>query len=392
MEDFPQKLAEKLAERKDADALRSLKVAPGLVDFSSNDYLGLAGNEGIYSWAGQLVAGASGVLNGATGSRLLTGNYELYTRLEALLEQVHGAPALVFNSGYDANMGFFASVPQRGDIVFYDEYAHASIRDGIRMGLARSYKFRHNDLEGLKAQIKKNTAEPGKKSEGRINPAEVYVVTESVFSMDGDSPDLSAMVKLCKAFGCRLVVDEAHALGVQGTGAGGMLMEMGLQGQVFARIITFGKALGAHGAAIIGEQMLKDYLLNFARSFIYTTALSPHSVATLLAAHHFVATESGLEKQKELRDNIGIFRQTVSSLQLEKYFIASNSPIHSCLIPGNTNVKKASEQLRQKGFDVRPILSPTVPAGQERLRFCLHSFNTRAQMEHALETLQLILD
>lgn len=392
MEDFPQKLAEKLAERKNADALRSLKEAPGLVDFSSNDYLGLAGNEGIYSWAGQLVAGASGVLNGATGSRLLTGNHELYTRLEALLERLHGAPALVFNSGYDANMGFFASVPQRGDIVFYDEYAHASIRDGIRMGLARSYKFSHNDLEGLEAQIKRNTREPGIKSEGRINPAEVYVVTESVFSMDGDSPDLSAIVKLCKTFGCRLVVDEAHALGVHGKGAVGMLQELGLQGQVFARIITFGKALGAHGAAIIGGQLLKDYLLNFARSFIYTTALSPHSVATLLAAHHFIATESGFDKQRELRENIGIFRKALSTLNLEKYFIASNSPIHCCLIPGNSIVKQASEELRQKGYDVRPILSPTVPQGQERLRFCLHSFNTRAQMENALETLQSILE
>lgn len=392
MDDFPQKLAEKLAERKAVDALRSLKEPAGLVDFSSNDYLGLAGNEGIYSWADQLMDSASGILNGATGSRLLTGNYELYATLESLLEGLHGAPALVFNSGYDANMGFFASVPQRGDIVYYDEYAHASIRDGIRMGLAKSYRFRHNDLKELQVQLENVTGSAGKKNGVGIGSSEVYVVTESVFSMDGDSPDFGAMVKLCQGLGCRLVVDEAHALGVQGTGARGMLQELGLHGQAFARIITFGKSLGAHGAAIIGDRMLKDYLLNFARSFIYTTAMPPHSVATLLAAHHYLATGSGLKKQKELRENISIFRQAIITLKLEKYFIPSHSGIHCCLMPGNTVVRQASEHLKQKGFDVRPILSPTVPAGQERLRFCLHSFNTRTEMQQVLEVLQILLD
>ncbi len=392
MEDFPQKLAEKLAERKAVDALRSLKEPAGLVDFSSNDYLGLAGNEGIYSWADQLMDSASGNLNGATGSRLLTGNYELYATLESLLEGLHGAPALVFNSGYDANMGFFASVPQRGDIVYYDEYVHASIRDGMRMGLARSYKFRHNDLKGLEAQLESGTNSAGKEKEGGKGPSEVYVVTESVFSMDGDSPDLSEMSKLCRAFGCRLVVDEAHALGVHGTGARGMLQELGLNGQAFARIITFGKAMGAHGAAIVGDRMLKEYLLNYARSIIYTTAMPPHCVATLLAAHHYLATGSGQKKQKELRENIRIFRQAINSLKLDKYFIPSRSSIHCCLMPGNTFVRQASEHLKQKGFDVRPILSPTVPAGQERLRFCLHSFNSKPEMEQVLVALQFLLD
>jgi 8-amino-7-oxononanoate synthase len=138
--------------------------------------------------------------------------------------------------------------------------------------------------------------------------------------------------------------------------------------------------------------MLKAYLLNFARSFIYTTAMPPHSIATLLAAYHFMATENGRKRQEELRKNIDFFRQTVIALRLEKYFTEGRSAIHCCLLPGNTQVRRASGHLRQKGFDVRPILSPTVAEGKERLRFCVHSYNTREEIQQVLEQLQLLLD
>lgn len=388
MEKFPEKLAKKLKDRESSGALRALRRQEVLVDFSSNDYLGYARNLGIASWATQILSGAGLVRNGAAGARLLSGNHELYCRLEEMLEQLHEDPVLVFNSGYDANIGFFSSVPQRNDLVFFDEFAHASIRDGIRMGLAKSYKFRHNDLQDLESQLNRlvNDIKP---PENEVR--ECYVVTESVFSMDGDSPDLPALVNSCEKYGCRLVIDEAHAVGVFSPGGIGLMQEMGLHKHTFARILTFGKAMGVHGAAIAGNNLLKEYLLNFARSFIYSTALPPHTIATLLAAYHFSATDSGKEKQQKLQENIDSFRNGLVSLGLTQYFIPGKSAIQSCLLSGNARVRKVAEALRKAGFDLRPILAPTVPDGMERLRFCLHSYNTHQQIEDVLVALAALI-
>lgn len=380
---FPKKLSRKLADRKSLNALRSLQQQQQRTDFYSNDYLGFARHAAIHTWASQMVEDSDTSVNGATGSRLLSGNHELYQRLEDFLDQYYGQYSLVFNSGYDANAGFFSAVPQRGDTVLYDEFAHASIRDGIRMGLARSYKFAHNDLEDLRSQIMKvrklNT--PGSEDEN-----EIYVVTESVFSMDGDSPDLQQMAGLCRELNCRLIIDEAHAIGVCGEQAGGMVAA-DPEFNVFARILTFGKAMGAHGAAVIGPEELRLYLLNFARSFIYTTALPPHSVATVLASYHYMETRDGQKKQWELQENIRYFREQQQRQGIADIFIPSTSAIHCCLLPGNDRVKAVAGELQKGGFDVRPIMSPTVPRGQERLRFCLHSYNTENEIKEVLHKL-----
>ncbi|NNF18389.1 MAG: aminotransferase class I/II-fold pyridoxal phosphate-dependent enzyme, partial [Flavobacteriaceae bacterium] len=216
---------------------------------------------------------------------------------------------------------------------------------------------------------------------------EIYVVTESVFSMDGDSPDLEEMAKLCREFSCRLVVDEAHAIGVCGENARGIAGADKMQDNVFARILTFGKGMGAHGAAVIGPAELRLFLLNFARSFIYTTALPPHSVATVLASYHFMDSPEGQKKQWELKENIRYFREQLQDLSIAGLFIPSNSAIHCCLLPGNDRVKAVAAELRLGGFDVRPILSPTVPGGKERLRFCLHSYNTFKEIKEVLRKL-----
>jgi 8-amino-7-oxononanoate synthase len=305
-----------------------------------------------------------------------------------MLEQLHEAPVLVFNSGYDANIGFFSCVPQRNDVVFYDEFAHASIRDGIRLGLAKSNKFRHNDLEDLETQLAR--LKPDNKPSEKAD-RECYVATESVFSMDGDSPDLHALVKLCDKFGCRLIVDEAHAIGVFAPGGVGLMQEMDLHRHAFARILTFGKAMGVHGAAVAGNIMLKEYLINFARSFIYSTALPPHTIATLLAAYHYCVTESGEEKQQKLRENIEYFGQGLVTHGLTQYFMPGKSAIQSCLLPGNLRVRKVAGALRNAGFDLRPILAPTVPEGKERLRFCLHSYNTRQQIDDVQNALSVLI-
>lgn len=362
---LPQKLIEKLELRKQTNALRSLSVSHAVIDFSSNDYLGFAHSTEIFDETHQYLVERNFKTNGATGSRLLSGNHVLYPEAEKMIAQFHQVPsALLFNSGYDANVGFFSSVPQRTDVVLYDELSHASIRDGIQMTAARSYKFRHNDFEDLERLILKYQKED----------TVLYVVTESVFSMDGDSPNFEELTALTTKYNVLLVVDEAHALGVFGEQGEGFIQYLGLQDKVFARIVTFGKALGCHGAVVLGSEDLKTYLINFARSFIYTTGLSPHSVATIIVAYQKLI--SGTTAIQQLKHNIIHFNQEKHLLGLKPMFVFSKSAIQCAILPGNEKVKTVAANLQSKGFDVKAILSPTVPEGQERLRICLHSYNT----------------
>lgn len=378
MQQFPLKLGKSLETRKEQDAFRSFKLTEGLVDFSSNDYLGFSRKKEIFERALQILEEKGIKFNGAGGSRLLTGNHQLYVDAEEKIASFHKVPAaLIFNSGYDTNIGFFSAVPQRGDVIFYDELVHASIRDGIRMNAAEAFKYRHNDLEDLQEKCLRLQ---------KRHSGEVFIVTESVFSMDGDSPDLQTLAKFAEAHNFFLVVDEAHSTGVTGKNGKGLAEELRIENLIFARIITFGKAFGAHGAAILGSQKLKDYLVNFARSLIYTTALPPHSVATILAAYEYFE-EKGISEIEKLQGKIKFFISEVKMQELEPYFQASPSAIHCCIIPGNKRVKLVAKQLQKEGFDVRPILSPTVAAGKERLRFCLHSFNSEAEIKSVLSLL-----
>ena len=385
MLEFPKKLHQKLQKREENNALRSLLKKKNLIDFSSNDYLGFAMNETIYDNTFQLLSQQKNSQNGSTGSRLLSGNHSLYLELEAYLVQFHKSEsALIFNSGYDANIGFFSAVPQRGDVVFYDQYIHASIRDGIKMGNAKSYKFKHNDLDDLKAKFQ---AEFNRSSQD----TKFYIVTESVFSMDGDSPDLKKLAEFCTKEKLYLIVDEAHTIGVFGENGIGLVQKLGIEEQLFARIITFGKALGSHGAAILGNKQLVQFLVNFARSFIYTTALSPHSLATTVSAYNYLTLLNGKEQVKLLKANISFFKKQLILLSIEKHFIESDSAIQCCIISGNKMVKSISKELFTERFNVKEILSPTVPHGKERLRFCLHSFNTKEEIARVLQVLKTYL-
>lgn len=375
---FPKNLAVKLELRTQSNALRQLPVSKGLIDFSSNDYIGFSKNKSIFDKTHQFLIDNNCIQNGATGSRLLSGNHKLYHEAEKFISQFHQSEsALIFNSGYDANVGFFSSVPQKGDLILYDELCHASIRDGIQLSNAKSYKFKHNDFEDLEKKITNY--------ESRITHREIYIVTESVFSMDGDTPNLEELTQLSEKFNCHLVIDEAHSLGVFGSTGEGLVQMLGLQDKVFARIMTFGKGLGCHGAAILGSNELGSYLVNFARSFIYTTGLSPHSVATILIAYQQLESEK--QSIEELRENIVHFNQEKNLLGLKPMFVRSKSAIQSAIIPGNQNVKTIAMQIQQKGFDVKAILSPTVPEGQERLRFCLHSHNSKEEISEVLRLL-----
>lgn len=387
MATFPKKLNQKLKEREVNNALRCLPKSENLIDFSSNDYLAFANNETIYANTFQLLLNQGTSQNGAMGSRLLSGNHSLYVELETQLKKFHKSKsALTFNSGYDANIGFFSAVPQRGDVVFYDEFIHASIRDGIKMGNANSYKFKHNNL----ADLKQGVARSRNAMKGDSN-SEIYIVTESVFSMDGDSPDLKEFAKFCTEEGLYLIVDEAHSVGIFEKNGAGLVQELGIEKQVFARIVTFGKALGSHGAAILGDEQLIQFLVNFARSFIYTTALSPHAIATIIAAYNYLNTAEGVAQNKLLQENIAFFKKKLGSLKIEKHFIESDSAIHCCVVAGNSIVKSISKKLSVEGFNVKAIVSPTVPEGEERLRFCLHSFNTKEEIGWVLQLLKTYL-
>lgn len=374
--EFPQKLANKLNRRIESNALRQLGSGTTLVDFASNDYLGFAESKAIFDETHDFLVSKNLSQNGATGSRLLTGNHALYTETENKIAAFHDSEtALLFNSGYDANIGFFSSVPQKGDWILYDELIHASIRDGIQLSNATAYKFKHNDCEDLERLIEKV----------KENSSTIYVVTESVFSMDGDTPALLDLAALCNKLQAYLIVDEAHALGVFGDNGEGLVQLLALQNLVFARIITFGKGLGCHGAVILGSEDLKSYLVNFARSLIYTTGLPPHSVATIQVAYQHLTENK--ESREQLRNNINTFNQQKQLLGLKPLFVRSKSAIQCAVIPGNQKVKKIANQLQQQGFDVKAILSPTVPEGQERLRICLHSYNSEVEITKLLRAL-----
>ena len=376
MQELPKKLKEKLANRKYNDAFRSLNDSNNLVDFSSNDYLGFSKSNRIYKAAHKHLVDNKLEENGSTGSRLLSGNHKLYQELEAKLCELHKSEsALVFNSGYDANLGFFSCVPQRNDIIIYDAYCHASIRDGIKLSNAKAYKFAHNNLNDLSdtlTRVNKN------------NKESIYTVTESVFSMDGDSPNLTALSKLCLNHNANLIIDEAHAIGLFGATGFGIVQELGLENEVFARIVTFGKAMGCHGAAILGSTQLVNYLVNYSRSFIYSTALPPHSIASIYFAYEELIKTKEVDK---IHLNIQFFKSEIKRLGLEDVFMDSDSAIQCCIISGNEHVKHISQQLFNNGFNVKPILSPTVAKGQERLRFCIHSHNSREEITKVLRLL-----
>ncbi len=362
-------IQQKLAQRKLDDNFRVLKTASGLIDFCSNDYLGFARSEKLKALVQEELRRFPDYLNGSGGSRLLSGNITFVEELEQQIANFHEAEAgLIFNSGYDANLGLFASLPQRGDTIITDELIHACIIDGARLSLANRFSFRHNDLNDLEKKLKN--------AKGIC-----YVVVESVYSMDGDEAPLQEIINLTSQYNANLIVDEAHATGVFGQG---LVQQLQLENQVFARTVTFGKALGSHGAIVLGSKNFRDYLINFARSFIYTTAPSFYQLVTIKMAYQLL--QNITTEQNHLHKLITLFKNEMQ----KKYhyaLIESNSAIQSILVPGNSNAKKLAEHLQKNGFDVRAILSPTVLAGMERLRICIHAFNTEAEITELTATI-----
>lgn len=354
-------LAKKLEERRLQGNLRSLSVNNLSVDFYSNDYLGFVHN-GLL----RHTSGPETQQTGSTGSRLLSGNTLQAEELEEKIAAFHGAEAaLLFNSGYDANIGLLASMAGRHTTFIYDELCHASIIDGIRLSLCRNkYRFAHNNLNDLEQQL------------NNVKEGNIVVVTESVFSMDGDLAPLQQIAELCSRHNAALVVDEAHATGVFGPAGAGRVCQLSLQHQVAARVHTFGKALGCHGAVVLGSALLRQFLINFARSFIYTTALPPSALSAINNAYNLLMHPHF--STAPLYSIINHYHLSISKVSGAG---TSPGPIQVVMASGNEHARALAARVQQAGLQVRPILSPTVPAGSERLRICLHAHNTMQQVD-----------
>ena len=366
-EDF---LLKKLNERRQEGAFRQLRQERGKVDFCSNDFLGIATNNLLFRSAEMGSKDpVTSLHHGSGGSRLLAGNYALIEDAEFLIADFHQARAgLIFNSGYDANLGLLSCLPGRGDTILFDQLSHASLRDGIRLSFAFAFSFLHNDLQDLEARLHRAVGN-------------IFVVTESVFSMDGDLAPLERMAALCRRYQAHLIIDEAHATGVMGTHGAGLVQYLGLQDQCFARIHTFGKGLGCHGAIILGSEVLRSYLINFCRPFIYTTALPETSVAAIISSYRLFPKMD--QERKQLNGLVRMFLELTkspSSPLKEGYLQGSFTPIQALICPGNEMVGALSEKLGRENLDVRPVRYPSVPKGKERLRIVLHSFNSQDEV------------
>lgn len=359
---------ERLLNRTEKGSLRELSANVFPIDFCSNDYLGFARSTQLKDAINETLLYIPDYSNGSSGSRLLSGNHSFTEETEAFIASFHQAESgLIFNSGYDANIGLISSLAQRGDTIISDELIHASLIDGARLTHANRYSFKHNNLNDLEAKLK-------------VAKGNIYVVIESVYSMDGDLAPLHEINSLCEKYEANLIVDEAHALGIFGNYGQGLVQQTGLEHKVFARVVTFGKALGCHGAIVLGSIALRNYLINFARSFIYSTAAPLHTIAAIRSAYQMLAE---IDYPPLIAKKIALY----SNLTNNSGIHPSPGTIQTIIYNSNQKAKFAAQALQNKGIDVRAILSPTVAEGKERLRICLHLFNTDEEIKMLAEQL-----
>jgi 8-amino-7-oxononanoate synthase len=372
-------LRQEIESVKDAALYRKLRSVAGeqgpvltvdgreVLNFSSNNYLGLANHP-------KLAAAAKEAIDrygcGSGASRLISGNMTLHEALEERLARFKGTEAaLVFNSGFQANTGILSTLAGEGDAIFSDELNHASIIDGCRLSRAKTFVYRHSDLDELEGALKKSEAYRRK-----------LIVTESIFSMDGDEAPLVAIVELAERFGAVVMVDEAHATGLFGERGAGVVAKLGLGNRILVQMGTLGKALGGFGAYVAGSRVLREILINRCRSFIFTTALPPAVMASALAAIDLVEGEP--ERRENLSNNCRIMTKGLTALG---YRISeSASPILPLLVGEADACMRLSERLLDQGVFAQGIRPPTVPEGTSRLRITLMATHTHAHIDRAL--------
>lgn len=387
---------EALDRRESKSCRRRLTVLPpDSVDFSSNDFLSLSTSSDFRSrFLSHLNSVPASYPFASGGSRLLDGNSTYAEDLERFIASFHDAPSgLLFNSGFDANVGVYSCVPQPGDVILYDELIHASVHEGMRLSRAgKRIAFSHNSPSSLRAILEEQWARDPLIADGTRN---VFVAVESVYSMDGDIAPVKQYIQaiddLLPNGNGYLIVDEAHATGVFGPRGAGIIQELGVQRRIFIRIHTFGKALASHGAIVLCSPLTREYLINYARSLIYTTAMAFPSLVSIRTAYELL--HEG--KTEPLQANLRALTQHLRN-RLKDYLHAAdgsvlqvdhvpNSPIFSLRTPFPRQLASACQQ---QGFVVRAIMPPTVPAGKERVRVCLHAGNTTAEIDDLVRTIE----
>ncbi|WP_186754820.1 aminotransferase class I/II-fold pyridoxal phosphate-dependent enzyme [Echinicola salinicaeni] len=372
MEKHHQFIQSKLEQAASSNKLRTLKkTSPDKVDFFSNDYLGYS-TKGLLSQS--ISNNSSPQWVGATGSRLISGNHPEIELLEQDFADFMDSPsALLYNSGYMANVGLLSALGDKESCFVFDEHVHASIKEGMRLGFGQKIAFKHNDLPDLERKLK-SQAEKGKR---------IFVLTEGLFSMHGDTPDIQGMLNLCQKHQAALIIDEAHSLGTLGLDNKGISTEFHDHPNLFARVITFGKAAGGHGAMVLGSGMLRDFLVNFSRAFIYTTAPSIDQVNSIRSTLDLFKKKSNFE---ELDKAIQSYLNFVKDLP--NNFSQNPSPIQYWQCADIPRLKDKVELLQGSGFNCYAILSPTVKPGEERIRIVLHAFNTKKEIQELINLLE----
>lgn len=363
-------MLERLSLRQASAENRKLQFLSTGIDFLSSDYLGLARSQSIKDSIAVKVSELP--LIGSTSSRLLSGNHELIVKLEQdLASFFRSERSLLFTSAYSLNVGLLAACANESDILILDEQAHTSLKNSLKLSSAKGYFFRHNDLSHLQKRLKNLR-------EIQAHKKEIIVVVESLYSMDGDFAPLAEIVEICEKYGAYLIVDEAHAAGVVGPGGRGLVSELGLEKKVLARIVGFGKGFGTSGGLLLGSHDLMDYITNFCHSFIYTTGIS------FLNALSIQESLSAIRNSDKLREQLSL---KVKDLREMLDLPNSDSPILSLRQPSVSKLSNLVLKLREKNFLVQPIFSPTVRKGSERLRVCLHSYNTKEEIDFFFQEL-----
>ncbi len=355
---FPENLNNQLKKRKATGPLRAMKAFSVGIDFYSNDYLGLA-KFGLPKHFREV--DYQGI--GSGGSRLMSGTSIRMLEIEKQLAAYYGADsALLFSSGFLANLGLLSCIGTKRDTIIYDQHVHASTREGIRLSPSKSFSFKHNDWEDLEKKLKNAQGE-------------TYVAIEGMYSMHGDCPDPEAIRSLQEKYGFFLIVDEAHSVGILGEKGKGWSEEFPEE-QIFARVVTFGKAFGFHGGLVLGNEALKTYLVNFSKPFIYTTA-PPEKDFQMLADLHQYMSEELDQLRTPLFENINRYNKAMN--------IEGMSPIK---IVENESLTDTHERLYKEGIQIKIIRPPTVEKGKEIIRLCLHNFNTEIELDLLIQTLQ----
>lgn len=388
-----EQLVAQLEKRRKISKLRTLKPSPaGSVDFSSNDFLSLSTNTQFRKdFLEALNNHDLGV--GSTGSRLLDGNSAFAEQLERDIALHHGAEtALLTNSGFDANVSIFTCLPQPGDIIIYDELIHASVHDGMRASRAeKMVMFKHNDVVNLRDILEAVRAESA--------TANIFVAVESVYSMEGDIAPLTEICDLLETTSkdktAHLIVDEAHSTGIYGPNGAGIVSQLGLQKRVSVRLHTFGKALGSNGAAILCSPVVRQYMINYARPLIFTTFMSYPSLVAIRMAYDWMMQGKTVLLATQLKVLIdylwmrlkAVEKQADSLPDPSMLVLPKSCPESPIFALFSTVPRELASHCQAAGFVVRPVVPPTVPKNTERVRVCLHSGNTKEQVDSFIQCL-----